>query len=185
MNGTRLHLGSALALLVAVVGTALVLAVDEPGEGAVMAGPHEAYQIVCAILEDESWTDDGIMHIRNRKLASVVISDSIAHAGVGTIVSSADIDTVSGHLVYAGTLEIRPEALDGSWSGVFFMLIDDAGLRGQAVLHGNGPDLDGMYVVSDLTPLPPAELEGFASACGGSPAIAGTRAVGTYHRLRP
>ena len=184
MNRTRIPMGLALALLVAVHSSALVLAVD-PIEGSVMTGPHEAYQIVCAILEDESWTDDGIMHIRNRRLASVVISDSSAHAGTGTIVSSADIDTVSGHMVYAGTLEIRPEALDGYWSGVFSMLVDDDGLRGQAVLHGNGPDLEGMYVVSDLTPLPPARLEGFAAACDGNPPIAGTHAVGAYYRLRP
>ena len=184
MNRACMHMGVALALIVAVQSTGPVLAVD-PIEGSVMAGPHEAYQIVCAILEDESWMDDGMMHIRNRRLASVVISDSIAHAGTGTIVSSADIDTVSGHMVYAGSLEIRPEALDGYWSGVFTILIDDDGLRGQAVLLGNGPDLEGMYVVSDLAPLPPAQLEGFAAACDGNPPIAGTRAVGAYFRLRP
>ncbi len=184
MNRYWVHVGVALALLVAVQGAAPVPAVD-PAQSSVMAGPHEAYQIVCAILEDESWMDDGIMHIRNRRLASVVISDHVAHAGTGTIVSSADIDTVSGHMVYAGTLEIRPEALDGHWSGVFTMLIDGGGLRGQAVLHGNGPDLDGMYVVSDLAPLPPTELERFAEACGGNPPVAGTRAVGAYYRLRP
>ena len=184
MNRKRTFMGLALALFVAVHSAALVLAVD-PVEGSVMAGPHEAYQIVCAILEDESWMDDGIMRIRNRRLASVVISDDIAHAGTGTIESSAAIDTVSGHMVYAGTLEIRPEALDGYWSGVFTMLVDDDGLRGQAVLHGNGPDLEGMYVLSDLAPLPPAQLAGFAAACDGNPPIAGTRAVGAYFRLRP
>ena len=184
MNRKRAIIGLALALFVTVHSAAPLQAVD-PIESSVMAGPHEAYQIVCAILEDESWMHDGIMHIRNRRLASVVISDSIAHAGTGTIVSSADIDTVSGHMVYAGTLEIRPDALDGFWSGVFTILIDDDGLRGQAVLHGNGPDLEGMYVVSDLTPLPPARLEGFAAACDGNPPIAGTHAVGAYYRLRP
>ena len=65
------------------------------------------------------------------------------------------------------------------------MLVDDDGLRGQSVLHGNGPDLGGMYVVADLAPLPPAQLEGFADACGGRAPIAGTRAVGAYVRLRP
>jgi hypothetical protein len=184
MNGTWMRVGMAAALVVALATIAAAWA-DEPVRSGVAAGPHEAYQIVCEILEDTSWMDEGIMHIRNRKLASVVISDSIAHAGTGTIVSSADIDTVSGHLVYAGNLEIRPEALDGHWTGVFTMLVDDDGLRGQAVLHGNGPDLDGMYVVADLVPLPPAALEGFADACGGQMPIAGTRAVGAYYRLRP
>jgi len=184
MNGTWMRIGWAAALVVALGAIAAAWA-NDPVESGVVAGPHEAYQIVCEILEDESWMDDGIMHIRNRRLASVVISDSIAHAGTGTIVSSADIDTVSGHMVYTGTLEIRPEALDGHWGGVWTILIDDAGLRGQAMLHGNGPDLDGWYVVADLTPLPPAVLETFADACGGQAPIAGTRAVGAYYRLRP
>jgi hypothetical protein len=53
------------------------------------------------------------------------------------------------------------------------------------VLLGNGVDLDGMFVVSTITPLPPAQLETFAYACGGRAPIAGTYAVGAYHRLRP
>ena len=184
MHGTGARTGLALALIVALSALASVWA-DTAAQAVVVEGPHEAYQIVCEILEDESWLDDGIMHIRNRRLASVVISDHVAHAGTGTIVSSADIDTQSGRMVYAGTLEIRPEALDGYWSGTWTMLVDDTGLQGQAVLLGNGVDLDGMFVVSTITPLPPAQLETFAYACGGRAPIAGTHAVGAYHRLRP
>ena len=175
----------ALAVVVAAGFLAAVWADDPVASDAVVAGPHEAYQIVCAILEDESWTEDGVMHIRNRKLASVVISESVAHAGTGSIVSSADVDTVTGHMVYLGNLEIRPDALDGYWSGVWTMLLDADGLRGQAMLLGNGPDLDGLYIVSDIAPLPPDVLATYAYACGGNPPIAGTHAVGAYYRLRP
>ncbi|MFN2323554.1 MAG: hypothetical protein ABR510_11425 [Trueperaceae bacterium] len=184
MKRTWVWLGMVL-VSVAAMGFLVAVWAEDPIATGVVAGPHEAHQIVCAILEDDSRMDDGIMHIRNRKLASVVLSDHVAHAGTGTIVSSADIDTVNGRFVYAGNLEIRPDALDGYWTGVFTMVMDGDGLRGQSVLHGNGPDLEGLYVVADLTPLPPAELAGFADACGGNPPIAGTRAVGAYYRLRP
>ncbi len=184
MNGTWTRMALAAVLVVAFSTLAAVLA-DDPVDRGVVAGPHEAYQITCETLEDDSWVDDGIMHVRNRKMASVVISDHVAHAGTGTVISSADIDTSNGRLVQSGTFEIRPEAIDGTWTGVFTMLIDDDGPQGRAMAHGNGPDLEGMYVVSELTPLSPAELEGFADACGGSPPIGGKHAVGTYYRLRP
>ncbi len=174
-----------LAAVVAAGFLAWVWADDPVASDSVVAGPHEAYQIVCAILEDDSWTEDGVMHVRNRKLASVVVSENVAHAGTGTIISSADIDTVNGHMVYTGTLEIRPDALDGYWTGVFTMVRDADGLRGQSVLLGNGPDLDGLYVVADLAPLPPPELATFAETCGGNPPIAGSHAVGAYYPLRP
>ena len=183
MRGPWARTGLALALIVALSALASVWA-DTAAQGAVEVGPHEAYQIVCEILEDESWMDDGVMHIRNRRLASVVISDHAAHAGTGTIVSNGDHDTQGGHMVYAGTLEIRPDALDGYWAGSWSMVMDADGLRGQAVLLGNGA-FDGMYIVSAITPLPPAQLETFAYACGGRAPIAGTHAVGAYHRLRP
>lgn len=174
----------ALTALLLLAARTTVLA-DDAAHSVVEPGPFEAYQIVCEILEDESWMDDGIMHIRHRMLASVVVSDQAAHAGTGTIVSSGDIDTVNGTFVYAGTLEIRPDAFDGHWSGTWNMLLDGAaGLRGQAVLLGNGA-FDGMYVVSSLAPLPPAQLETFAAACGGRAPIAGSYALGAYHRLRP
>lgn len=184
MQRTWVRTGLVLAAIV-VLGALTAVLADTAAQSAVGPGPHEAYQIVCEILEDEMWMDDGIMHIRNRRLASVVISDHAAHAGTGAIVSNGDIDTVSGRLVYTGTLEIRPAALDGHWSGSWTIVNDGTGPNGQVVLLGNGPDLDGMYVVSSLTPLPPAVLETFADACGGRTPIAGTHAVGAYHRLRP
>lgn len=110
MHGPWARTGQVLALIVASSALASVWA-EAAGQGVVPEVPHEACPIMCEIREDERLTDDGIMDIRDRRLAGVVVSDHVAHAGTGTIVSIGDIDAQSGRMVYAGKLEIRPEVL--------------------------------------------------------------------------
>ena len=139
----------------------------------------EAYNIVCPpIVSQKMWvSDDGILHIRERVLNSVVSSASIYHNGTGQIISNANIDLVTMYGEYHGTLAIYPTAINGYWAGSWVLQITPAGQNGHARLQGYG-DLEGWQIKAELTYLPPSVLAGFSVLCGGTQPLAGTRTNG-------
>lgn len=183
MKQIGVRVGLAFAVLALSIAAVVVAAghadVVDVGES------FTAHNLACRLLDEDVWVEDGIRHVRGRVSASVVLSESPSHAGTGTLVANADVDTETGHGTFHGALEIRPIAFDGYWAGQWAVVVDADGSRGQAVLLGHGPDLEGLYVVSDLVFLPPDVRAEFASACGGDVPFAGTRAVATVHRLMP
>ncbi len=140
------------------------------------------YNIACSIESQNIWVSDGgIVHIRDRVLASVVTSTSDYFAGPGHIYANANIfDPATGIGTYHGNLDIYPTAHpDGYWYGNWSMQITETGFQGIARLKGYG-SLEGMLSFSSLTPLPPTVLANFAGLCGGSQPIAGSYVVGYY-----
>jgi len=140
------------------------------------------HNIACSIQSQNIWVSDGgIVHIRDRVLASVVTSTSDYFAGPGHIYGNANIfDTATGIGTYFGALDIYPTAhTDGYWAGNWSMQITANGYQGIARLKGYG-SLEGMIAFSTLTPLPPPVLANFAGLCGGSQPVAGTYVEGYY-----
>lgn len=141
--------------------------------------PFTAYNIACSMQEGEIWVEDGVLHLRDRVLQSIVVSDSEYHAGTGQIVANANIDLATGYGTYHGTLEIYPAAKDGYWAGSWTIQISESGPNGIARLQGFGPDLQGFALKGSLTYLPPNILAGFAdTTCGGNQPVAGTLSEG-------
>jgi hypothetical protein len=140
------------------------------------------YNIACSIQSQNMWVSEGgIVHIRNRVLASVVTSTSDYFAGPGHIYSNANIfDPATGIGTYFGALDIYPtDHSDGYWAGNWSIQITATGYQGIARLKGYG-SLEGMSVFSSLTPLSPPVLATFANLCGGNQPVAGTSVVGYY-----
>jgi hypothetical protein len=141
-----------------------------------------AHNIVCEILDPGVlWVDeDGIQHLRDRVLRSVVISDNEYHNGTGVNFSNFNFDPITGVMTYFGTLEIYPAAFeDNYWAGSWSLQIVPSRASGIARLQGYGEDLNGLSIKSNLTPLTPAQLADFAYACGGNQPIAGVRSEAT------
>ena len=140
----------------------------------------EAYNIVCPpIVSQRIWvSEDGILHIRDRVLNSVVRSNNMYHNGSGQVISNANIDLATMYGEYHGTLEIYPAEFAGSgWAGSFVIEITPAGQNGHARLQGFG-ELEGWQIKSELTYLPPPILAGFKDLCNGNQPLAGTRSNG-------
>jgi hypothetical protein len=141
-----------------------------------------AHNVVCEVLDPGTlWvSEDGVVHLRNRVLRSVVISENEYHNGAGKIYASFNMDPATGVMTYFGNLEIFPDAFpDNYWAGSYTIQIVPSGADGIARLKGYGSDLSGWLIKSNLIPLTPAELAGFAYACGGSVPISGVRSEGT------
>jgi hypothetical protein len=167
-------------LLVLVLALAVLFLATKPAAAGTDRHEFEAYNLACTMVSQERmWTrDDGIVHVQNRVLQSVVQSDSSYHNGTGQITSSVNMFP-NGYLTYHGTLEIYPAAYpDNHWAGHFTIQINETGAGGIARLNGYGPELDGLLVKADLTPLPPAVLAGFLVCPGATAPIAGVRSQG-------
>lgn len=180
MNKKLFRLSLILALL-ASLGWVTMFQATAPAAADAETEVFEAYNIVCPpIVSQRMWvSEDGILHIRNRVLNSVVHSDSIYHAGIGKIISNANIDLATMYGEYHGNLEIYPAAFPGSgWAGSFVVEITPAGQNGHARLQGYGPALEGWSIKAELIYLPPAVLAGFKDLCGGIQPLAGTRSNG-------
>lgn len=142
----------------------------------------EAYNVVCEILDlGTFWvSEDGVQHLRDRVLRSVVISENEYHNGTGKIYANFNMDPATGVMTYFGNLDIYPAAYpENYWAGSFNMQIVPSGASGIARLMGYGSDLSGWKIKSNLTPLTPAELAGFAYACGGKIPISGVHSEAT------
>lgn len=140
------------------------------------------YNIACTIVSQRMWiSEDGVVHIRDRVLNSVVVSNTSYHEGPGHIYGNANItNPATGIGTYFGTLDIYPTAYpDGYWEGNWSFQITENGAQGIARLKGYG-SLEGMLSFSTLTPLPPSVLANFAQYCGGNQPVAGTYVVGYY-----
>ncbi len=118
MNKKLFHLSLILAL-VASLGWVTMFRAVTPAVAGADREYFEAFNIVCPpIVSQRMWvSDDGILHIRERVLNSVVISDSIYHKGTGKIISNANIDLATMYGEYHGNLEIYPAAFPGSGWG--------------------------------------------------------------------
>ena len=178
MNKNIIRSSLILALITAITWV-MLFPVVTPAAASANRETFEAYNIVCPpIVRQKMWvSDDGILHIRDRVLNSVVQSTSMYHAGTGQIISNANIDPATGYGEFHGTLTIYPTAVDGYWAGSWVLQITSAGQNGHARLQGYG-DLEGWQIKAELTYLPPPVLAGFSDLCGGTQPIAGTRSNG-------
>ena len=141
-----------------------------------------AHNIVCEVLDwGVFWVDeDGIQHLRDRVLRSVVISDNEYHNGTGKIYPNFNFDPVAGVMTYFGTLEIYPTAFkDNYWAGSFSLQVVPSRASGIARLQGYGEELNGLSIKSNRTPLTYDQLTEFAYACGGEQPISGVRSEAT------
>jgi len=141
--------------------------------------PVDNYNVNCVILSQTMWiSEGGILHIRDRIMEGMVLSDGDYHHGTGHMVANANIDLATMYGNYWGTLEIYPDAYpDGYWAGSFSMQVNEGKAGGIARLQGYGT-LNGLATKSELTPLPPLVLADFADLCGGNQPISGAHAVG-------
>lgn len=178
MNKNVFRLSLVLALI-ASLGWIATFPTATPAAAEAERKEFEAYNIVCPpIVSQKMWvSEDGILHIRDRVLNSVVQSASVYHEGVGQIISNANIDPATMYGTYQGTLTIYPDAFDGYWAGSWVLEITPAGQNGHARLQGYGA-LEGWQIKAVLTYLPPPVLAGFSGLCGGNQPIAGTRSNG-------
>ena len=167
---------SLIVALVVVLGLVSALAVS-PAVAATIRTPFENYNINCTVLSQTMWVEDGILHIRNRVMEGVVLSDGPYHEGTGHMVANANIDLTTMYGSYWGTLDIQPDAYpDGHWVGSWALQVNEGKTGGIARMQGYG-ELNGLSAQSELTPLTPDELAGYAYLCGGQP-ISGANAVG-------
>lgn len=167
----------ATAVLIAVISMTLIV---QPAAAEATRIDFVNYNIACSIESQNFWvSDDGVVHIRDRVLTSVVTSDSEYHAGPGHIYANANIsDPATGIGTYFGSLDIYPTAhSDGYWFGHWSMQITENGYHGIARLKGYG-SLEGMSSFASLAPLPPQVLANFKSLCGGNQPVAGTYVEG-------
>ncbi|HSF79672.1 MAG TPA: hypothetical protein VLA49_00460 [Anaerolineales bacterium] len=181
MKTTKLHIKLifSVAIITAMISMALMV---YPASAEATRVEFQNYNIACTITSQTLWvSDDGIVHIRDRVLNSVVTSNSNYFAGPGHIFANANIsDPVNGIGTYFGTLDIYPTAYpEGHWFGHWSMQITENGYQGIARLKGYG-DLEGMLSFSKLTPLPPTVLANFKGLCGGNQPVAGTYVEGYY-----
>ena len=178
MNKKVFRSSLVLALIIALAWV-MLFPVATPAAAGADRETFEAYNIVCPpIVSQKMWvSDDGILHIRDRVLNSVVQSTSMYHDGTGQIISNANIDPATGYGEFHGTLAIYPAAVEGYWAGSRVLQITSAGQNGHARLKGHG-ELEGWQIKAELTYLPPPVLAGFSSLCGGIQPIAGTRSNG-------
>ena len=142
----------------------------------------EAYNVVCEVLDPGTFwvSEDGVQHLRDRVLRSVVISENEYHNGTGKIYANFNMDPAAGVMTYFGNLDIYPAAYpENYWAGSFNMQIVPSGAEGIARLKGYGSDLSGWKIRSNLIPLTPAELAEFAYACDGNVPISGVHSVAT------
>jgi hypothetical protein len=176
MKGTL----SRMSLILALVGILFMVGAPQaagPVAAATLRIPFDNYNVNCAILSQTMWVEDGILHIRNRVMEGVVLSDGPYHQGTGHMVANANIDLATFYGSYWGTLEIYPEAYpEGYWAGSFSMQVNEGKVGGIARLQGFGV-LNGYAAKSELSPLMPAQLAEYAYLCGGPP-ISGAHAVG-------
>lgn len=181
MKTNQVHFYQILAAVVIMVAIAVALVVH-PAAAGVTRVDFENYNIACSIVSQTVWfSDDGVVHVRDRVLNSVVTSTSEYHAGPGHIYGNANItDPLTGIGSYFGTLDIYPTAHpDGYWFGNWTMEITQNGSQGIARLKGYG-SLDGMLSFASLTPLTPTELANYKILCGGTQPVAGTYVLGYY-----
>ena len=174
MKGTFLRWSLILALVavVAMVGAPLAAS---PAAAATEWFFVENYFICCSMDPGTRWfSDDGILHIRDRVHQAVVTSTGDYHAGTAQNWANANIDPATGYGTYHGYMEIYPDAYDGLWAGHWTMQITPSGAGGIARLQGYG-ELHGWSTKSDLYPLFGADLAAFAYLCGGNLPISGTR----------
>ena len=178
MKGTILRWSLILAVVVASVMVSAPLAV-RPVAAATIRIPVDNYNVNCAILSQTVWiSEGGILHIRDRVMEGMVLSDGDYHQGTGHMVANANIDLATMYGSYWGTLEIYPYAYpDGHWAGSFAMQVNEGKASGIARLQGYG-ELNGLATKSELTPLTPTELAAYAYLCGGMQPISGAHAVG-------
>lgn len=168
-----------LASIIVIAAISMILVIH-PAAAEATRVDFVNYNIGCSIESQNLWiSDDGIIHIRDRVLNSVVTSTSEYHAGPGHIYGNANIsDPATGIGTYFGSLDIYPTAHpDGYWFGHWTMQITENGFQGIARLKGYG-SLEGMLSFASLTPLPPAVLANFADLCGGNQPVAGTYVEG-------
>jgi len=183
MKGNIVRL-SAVVALVAILGLTSALAVS-PAAAKTTRTPFDNYNVGCEILEQTMWVSEGgIVHIRERELRSVVVTESPYHSGPGKIVANANItDPVNGYGNFWGTLEIYPDAHpEGYWAGSFAVQVNKGMAGGIARLQGYGT-LDGLSSKSELTPLTPDQLADYYEACDcanvqGPCPVSGAHAVG-------
>jgi len=174
----KIFRSSLILALIAAMAWVVLFPAATPAAAGTRRIPFTAYNIACSLQEGKTWmSDDGIFHIRNRVLQSVVASDSIYHAGIGEIVGNANIDLATMLGEYHGTLAIYPTAVNGYWAGSWVVQIAPAGQNGHARLQGYG-DLEGWQIKAELTYLPPFVLSDFKNLCGGNQPVAGTFANG-------
>jgi len=177
MKGTILRWSLVLALVAILAMFGAPLAVS-PAAAATIRIPIDNYFICCSMDPGTMWfSDDGILHIRDRVLQAVVTSNEDYHAGTGQNWANANIDPATGYGTYHGYMEIYPTAYDGLWGGHWSMQITPSGAGGIARLQGYG-ELSGLATKSELTPLPPPVLANLAYLCGGNQPISGVHAVG-------
>lgn len=176
-NQMRVHRILATAAIIAVISMTLIV---HPAAAEATRIDFINYNIACSIESQKLWvSDDGVVHIRDRVLTSVVTSTSDFHAGPGHIYGNANIsDPATGIGTYFGSLDIYPtDHPDGYWFGHWSMQITEFGYQGLARLKGYG-SLEGMLSFASLNPLPPPILAEFADLCGGSQPVAGTYVEG-------
>jgi hypothetical protein len=178
-RGFRLSMALALVAFLA-MGIASVGV--SPAVAGTVTVDTEAYNVVCEVLDFGTYwvSEDGVHHLRNRVLRSVVISENEYHNGTGKIYANFNMDPAAGVMTYFGNLEIHPADFpDNYWAGSYTIQIVPSGADGIARLKGYGSDLAGWKIRSNLTPLTPAELAGFAYACDGNTPISGVHSEAT------
>jgi hypothetical protein len=177
MKGSILRWSLILALVAILAMFGAPLAISPVAAGTIRI-PVDNYNVNCAILSQTMWiSEGGILHIRDRVMEGMVLSDGDYHQGTGHMVANANINLATMYGSYWGTLEIYPDAYpDGHWAGSFAMQVNEGKASGIARLQGYG-ELNGLATKSELTPLMPAELAAYADLCGGPP-ISGAHAVG-------
>ena len=131
MNKKVFRSSLVLALIVALAWV-MLFPVATPAAAGADRETFEAYNIVCPpIVSQKMWvSDDGIVHIRDRVLNSVVSSASEYHNGTGQIISNANIDSATGYGEFHGSLAIYPTAKNGYWAGSWVLQITPAGQSG-------------------------------------------------------
>ena len=169
-------------VLIVLFALAIAPLVARPAAAGTLKTDFVAYNIACENVEfGTMWVDpeDGTIHLRDRVLRSVVISDNEYHNGTGFIYANFNSDPAAGVLTYHGTLEIHPELKDGYWAGSWSLQVVPSGASGIARLQGYGTDLSGLSIKSILTPLTPIQLAEFSYACGGNPPVSGVKSQAT------
>ena len=166
-----------LALLGVLGLTTLFLGTRTAAAGTVRE-PFENININCVTRSETVWITEDILHIRDRVMDGVVVSNREFHQGPTVMVGNGNVNMVTMYGNYWGTLAIYPEAYpDGYWYGHWSAQVTEGKMGGIARLQGFG-ELDGLITKADIVLLPPPAIADYAFLCGGTMPVSGAAVVG-------
>lgn len=97
------------------------------------------------------WTSGNVYHQRDVVTSGVVISDSPYMAADAVIIQNLDWNLLTNDVHVYGTLEISPDAYDGTWVGHWSTHVYGAvELRGSSTAIGTG-ELEGMFDFNNMS----------------------------------